>query len=100
MRVGIRKPELLTESVCCLDFMSVSITDPPLALRDYVSDDEGDPADARISPCTFLEFSDGARRWDADQPEKPEPEVCSSLYSQRQRALTIFKGYSASPYYP
>lgn len=31
-----------------------------------VSDDgEGDPADGRISPCTFAHWAQGAKRWDA-----------------------------------
>lgn len=29
-----------------------------------VSDDEGDPADGRISPCTFALWAEGAQRWD------------------------------------
>lgn len=29
-----------------------------------VSDDEGDPADGRISPCTFARWAEGAQRWD------------------------------------
>jgi hypothetical protein len=37
-------------------------------LDGYVSDDEGDPADGRISPCTFLYLAEGAKRWDADGP--------------------------------
>lgn len=30
-----------------------------------VSDSEGDPSDGRISPCTFLHWAEGAKRWDA-----------------------------------
>lgn len=30
-----------------------------------VSDDEGDPADGRISPCTFARWAEGAKKWDA-----------------------------------
>lgn len=29
-----------------------------------VSDDEGDPTDGRISPCTFARWAEGAQRWD------------------------------------
>lgn len=32
---------------------------------DEVSDNEGDPSDGRVSPCTFLHWVDGAKRWDA-----------------------------------
>lgn len=32
---------------------------------DDVSDNEGDPSDGRVSPCTFLHWVDGAKRWDA-----------------------------------
>lgn len=32
---------------------------------DDVSDNEGDPSDGRVSPCTFLHWVSGAKRWDA-----------------------------------
>lgn len=32
---------------------------------DDVSDNEGDPSDGRVSPCTFLHWVEGAKRWDA-----------------------------------
>ncbi|KAI3394795.1 hypothetical protein diail_2197 [Diaporthe ilicicola] len=35
------------------------------AASDVSDDGEGDPADGRISPCTFAQWSRGARRWDA-----------------------------------
>lgn len=43
-----------------------------------VSDDEGDPADGRISPCTFARWAEGAQRWDGSSDKyrsKWEPRV-------------------------
>lgn len=34
-------------------------------IDEYCSDDEDDPANGRISPCTFLRWAEGAKRWDA-----------------------------------
>lgn len=30
-----------------------------------ISDEEGDPSDGRISPCTFARWAEGAQRWDS-----------------------------------
>lgn len=47
---------------------------------DYVSDEEGDPVSGRISPCTFLRWATGAKRWDEGHVNKPEvPEVSIPL---------------------
>ncbi|KAK7403569.1 hypothetical protein QQX98_010662 [Neonectria punicea] len=35
----------------------------------FISDDEGDPLDGRISPCTFRLWAEGCERWDSNQPD-------------------------------
>ncbi|CAM1504214.1 Fc.00g018050.m01.CDS01 [Cosmosporella sp. VM-42] len=35
----------------------------------YISDDEGDPHEGRISPCTFRLWAEGCERWDSSQIE-------------------------------
>lgn len=52
----------------------------------FVSDGEGDLGYVKpMSPCTFAVLAKGARRWDADHPDRPKVEVCFCLARRQQR---------------
>ncbi|KPM35131.1 hypothetical protein AK830_g11449 [Neonectria ditissima] len=52
----------------------------------FISDDEGDPLDGRISPCTFRLWAEGCERWDSD---KPDADGIPDSYYQRIEELKV-----------
>lgn len=58
-------------------------------VADYVSDSEGDPSDGRVSPCTFLHWVNGAKRWDAPGDKNKSRWEARQTYDVPVRATEV-----------